>query len=183
MQHLKEQAIVQANTLHIIQFLALSLTSIILPFFIHSQLITGTIINAILILALFMIGIRSALVLCLLPSLIALSSGLLPTILSPIIPFIMVGNIIFVLTVNFFYNLKNNKLLPINSNFLIGIIIGAGLKSLFLFSSINLISKLLFKEELTTKIIQMMSWPQFITAFIGGIIALTILKFINIKNA
>jgi hypothetical protein len=60
-----------------------------------------------------------------------------------------------------------------------GIVIASGLKFIFLFFSINIIGKLLVKQELTIKVAQIMSWPQFITALTGGMIAWVILKWLK----
>jgi hypothetical protein len=172
---LKEKIIEQVNARALIQFLGLAGIAIFLPFVVHVQWLTGPIVNAILILALFMAGIRSALTLCLIPSLMALSGGLLPAVLAPVVPFIMIGNVILVLTVDYFANLR--QFAPNSAkSYWPGVIIGAGLKFLFLFLSADVIAKLLIKQELVVKVAQMMSWPQFATAVMGGLIAWVILK-------
>src|SRR5680860_819998 len=104
MSILKENVLAEVNTKALINFLALAGTATILPFFIHVQLFTGPIINAIFVIALFLVGIRSALIICLIPSLMALSGGLIPAILAPVTPFIMISNAIFVLAIDWFYN-------------------------------------------------------------------------------
>ena len=175
MQNIKEKIAVQVNTRSLTQFVALGAVATILPFLIHLQWLTGPIVNAILIIILFLVGARSALVLCLVPSLMALSGGLLPAILAPAVPFIMIGNVILVLTVDWVY--QNNK-----DNFrgyLYGVIAGAALKSAFLYFSVNFITRLLIKPELTAKVAQMMSWPQLATALTGGLIAWIVLKWLK----
>ncbi|MDP3043755.1 MAG: iron hydrogenase [bacterium] len=172
---LKEKIIEQVNVRALIQFLGLAGIATFLPFVVHVQWLTGPIVNAILILALFLAGIRSALTLCLIPSLMALSGGLLPAVLAPVVPFIMISNVILVLTVDYFANLRQTTANSAKS-YWPGVIIGAGLKFLFLFLSANVIAKLLIKQELAVKVAQMMSWPQFATAVTGGLIAWVILK-------
>ncbi len=157
------------------QFIALAGIASVLPFYIHLQWVTGPIVNAILIIVLMIIGIRSALVLCLVPSLMALAGGLLPAILAPAVPFIMLGNVIFVLTVDRFYNYTKNA----QTGYWLGVIAAAGLKFLFLLFSVNFITALLFRQELAAKIVQMMSWPQFATALAGGLIAWAVLKWLK----
>lgn len=171
----KEQALVEVNTKALISFLALAGAATILPFFIHIQLLTGPIINAIFVLALFLVGIRSALVTCLIPSLMALSGGLLPAILAPVTPFIMIGNAIFVLVIDWFYNQAKNN----NQGYWLGVIFGAALKFAWLYLSVSFITRLLIKQELAVKVAQMMSWPQFATAVMGGMIAWAILKWLK----
>ncbi|MFA4941603.1 MAG: ECF transporter S component [Patescibacteria group bacterium] len=175
MIYTQENALVRVDAAAIAKFLGLAVTATILPFFIHLQWVTGPIINAILILILFLVGIRSALVVCLVPSLMALSGGLLPAILSPVVPFIMISNVIFVLSIDWLYNQNKNEI----KGYWLGVIVGAGLKFLFLLLSVNFIGKLLIKQELTIKVAQMMSWPQFATAIAGGLIAWAILKWLK----
>jgi len=175
MQYIKEQVFEKVEVKKLTQFLVLSATAVLLPFFIHLQALTGPIVNAILILVLFIVGIRAALVLALIPSLMALSGGLLPAILAPAVPFIMISNVIFIITIEWFYNYFKNP----QSGYWSGVIIGGLLKFLFLFASVGLISKLLIKQELTAKVAQLMSWPQFVTAVIGGMLAWVVLKWLK----
>ncbi len=175
MNYLKEQVLTKANTRALTSFIVLAGIATISPFYLHLQWITGPIINAIFILALFLVGIRSALIICLVPSLMALSGGLIPAILAPIVPFIMIGNAIFVLSVERIYEASKN----INHGYWLGVVVGSGVKFLFLFFSVNFITKLLIKRELATAVAQMMSWPQFATAVMGGMIAWVILKWLK----
>ena len=167
MRYTKEKVLTLVNTAQAVRFLGLASVITITPFLIHSQWVTGLIVNAVLIATLFLVGIRGALVLALVPSMIALAGGLLPAVLAPVVPFIMIGNVILILTIDFIYKQFGNK----SKGFWLGVITGALLKFLFLFASVNLISQLLIKQELVVKIAQMMSWPQFYTAMIGGVIA------------
>ncbi len=173
--NVKAEALTKVNVRWLTQFIALAAVAVILPFFIHLQWITGPIINAILILALIIVGFRSALLIALLPSLIALGSGLLPVILAPAVPFIMISNVILVLAVDYFWQNRKKDF----KAYWRGVIVGAGLKFIFLFLSIDLIAKLLIKQQLATAIAQMMGWTQFATAIAGGIIAWLILKFLR----
>ncbi len=172
MQNVKSKALSQVNARQVAYFLGLSGIATLLPFYIHLQWLTGPIINAILILLLFLIGIRSALLVCLIPSIIALSSGLLPAVLAPVVPFIMLGNVILVITMDRFYELSKNNFL----GYWYGLMGGAFLKFAFLYLSVSIIGRLLIKQELTLKVAQMMSWPQFFTAVTGGFIAWGVLK-------
>ncbi|MFH1744982.1 MAG: hypothetical protein ABH881_02315 [bacterium] len=176
MENFKTQIMEKVAVKDLTNFLTLSLAAVFLPYYIHSQWITGPIVNAILILLLFLVGARSALLVCLIPSIMALSSGLLPAILAPAVPFIMMGNVILVLTVEFVYNYFKSASWRTTLGFATGVIAGAGLKFLFLFYSVNVISGLLIKQELAVKVAQMMSWPQFATACIGGVIAWVMLR-------
>jgi hypothetical protein len=151
------------------------LTVSVLPFFIHIQFISGPFVNALLIIILFLCGIRTAVIACLLPSMMALAGGLLPAVLAPVIPFIMISNVIFIFLIDFFYRrtLDNQK------GYWIGVFIGAAVKFTFLYISVNFINQLLIKKELLGVVIQMMSWPQFVTALTGGVIAWLFLKWLK----
>jgi len=175
MLYTKQQTMARFDVWAMTQFLGLASVAALLPFFIHLQWVTGPIINAILVLTLFLVGIRSALVVCLIPSLMALSGGLLPAILAPVVPFIMISNVIFVLGIDWLYQSNKSE----NKGYWLGIIVGAGLKFVFLLASVNFIGKLLIKQELIVKVAQMMSWPQFATAVTGGLIAWAILKWLK----
>ncbi len=171
----KEQAAVKVNIRAIAKFLALAGVATVVPFYIHFQWITGPLVNAILIIALFLLGIRSALILCFVPSLMALAGGLLPAVLAPVVPFIMLGNTILVLIMEWFYtNIKDA-----NKGYWLGLVIGASLKFLFLFLNVNIVSRLLIKKELAAAVAGMMSWPQLATALTGGLIAWGVLKKIK----
>ncbi|RLC37190.1 iron hydrogenase [Candidatus Falkowbacteria bacterium] len=175
MPYLKEQVLARVNTRVISNFLGLAGIATVLPFLIHLQWATGPLVNAILIITLFLVGIRSALVLCLLPSLMALAGGLLPAVLAPVVPFIMISNVIFVLSVDFIYGSMKDSF----KSFWSGVIVGAFLKFLFLYFSINFITKLLIKQELAVKVAQMMGWAQFFTALTGGCLAFILLKWLK----
>lgn len=83
-------------TVATIQFVGLFSVAVIAPLFGH-QLITGTVVNFILFITVFLLGIESATLISLFPSLIALGTGILPLTLAPIIPFIIASNIILIM--------------------------------------------------------------------------------------
>jgi hypothetical protein len=172
MEYLKERALVNVNAAAIAQFLALAGVATALPFFFHFQWATGPIVNALLIIALLLLGIRSAFLLCLIPSLMALAGGLLPPVMAPVVPFIMISNVLFVFTIDYFYRNAKNAI----QGYWIGVFIGAGLKYLFLYLNVSLMMNLILKEELAAKVSMMMSWTQLATALAGGFIAFVVLK-------
>ncbi len=175
MEYLKIKTMEGVDTRAIATFLGFAGLATIMPFYIHLQWLTGPLVNAILIIVLFLVGIRSALVLCLIPSLMALSGGLLPAVLAPVVPFIMISNTLLVLTVDWLYlNMKDNS-----RGYWYGVFLGSALKYAFLYFSVSYIGRLLLKQELTIKVAQMMSWPQFATALAGGAIAWVVLKWLK----
>ena len=167
MQYLKEKTFEQVNVSSIMQFAGLASVAIFLPYMVPFQWVVGPIVNAVLILTLLKFGFRNAVAIAIVPSLMALAGGLLPIVLAPVVPFIMISNVILILCVDWFYNNFQDK----TKGYWTGVIVGAGLKFLFLFLSVNIISGLLIQQELAVKVAQMMSWPQLYTAMIGGVIA------------
>ncbi|MBT6690743.1 iron hydrogenase [Candidatus Parcubacteria bacterium] len=158
----------KANTIASIQFIALVGVATIAPLF-HQQWVTGPIVNAMFIMAVALLGVQNAILLCLLPSTIALSVGLLPAILAPVIPFIIISNVILVLG---FDKLREK-------NYWLGIGVGSVLKFAFLWATSSVVVNLLLKKELATNVVNMMSWPQLATALMGGVIAYGFLKFLK----
>ncbi|MFH1036778.1 MAG: iron hydrogenase [Patescibacteria group bacterium] len=133
---------------------------------IGQQAITGSIVNAVLFISAATLGVESAILIGLIPSLISLSVGLLPAILAPMVPFIMVGNTILILTFNFLRK----------KNYWIGVVTASILKFAFLFGVSSIVVDLLLKKEIAANVAAMMSWPQLLTALAGGLIAYIFLK-------
>jgi uncharacterized membrane protein len=104
------------------------------------------------------LGPQNAILVGLIPSVVALSTGLLPAVLAPIIPFIMISNTILILT---FAYLRRK-------NFWLGVTAASVLKFVFLFSMSAMV--------MDSKMASMMSWPQLLTALAGGVIAYLALK-------
>ena len=142
---------------------ALTLAAVIFPALLahtpHNQWITGTIVNAILFLAFWRVGIVNAVLVAVLPSSIALMRGLLPAPMAVLIPYIILSNIILVAA---FYALKKYPLA--------GMIVSSFAKFLFLFVITSHFIKI------ATPLLTMMHWPQLFTALAGGLIAVGIIK-------
>ena len=148
-------------------FVGLMLVASILPRFVHNQFITGPIVNATLFLAASTLGVGNAILIGLIPSVVALSSGLLPVPLAPMVPFIMISNAIFILV---FVAIKK-------INFGSGAIVASLTKYAFLYGTSLLMTHLIIKQEIAAKAAAtMMAWPQLITAIIGAVIAFGVLK-------
>ena len=134
---------------------------------IHSQWITGPLVNATLILTCALVGPTEAVILGLFPSPAALTSGLLPLALAAMIPFIMIGNALYVATFHYFRKRQTT-----------GIIVGSVLKFAFLSASVNVVMSRLLPSPIIKNLSMMMSWPQLATALIGGAVALALLSFL-----
>ncbi|MFA5995722.1 MAG: hypothetical protein WCW27_02985 [Patescibacteria group bacterium] len=138
---------------------------VIVPLF-NFQFITGPLVNACLLLIVMLAGLNQARFAALIPSIIALSVGLLPVALAPTIPYIMLANIIFV-TVFDKMRVKN---------YWYGVIAASLAKFAFLAASSYIVGQLMFGQAIAAKATAMLSWPQLLTALGGGIIAYAILK-------
>ena len=143
-------------------FLALAIFA---PLF-KIQLITGSIVNAILFLSTIYLGVLAGLLISFLPSIFSLSTGLLPLPMIAMIPFIITSNVLLVLSFNFLRK----------KSFFSSVILSSLLKFLFLFITSSFIINFFIKQALPVKIISMMTWPQLTTALIGGLITFIILK-------
>ncbi|MCX6764731.1 MAG: iron hydrogenase [Candidatus Nealsonbacteria bacterium] len=129
------------------------------------QLITGSIVNALLLISLVLLGREAAILIGFLPSLISLSLGFLPLVFAPFLPFIIVGNIILVLVFGFLRK-KNYWLAMVSAGFL---------KFVFLAVSSSIAIDLFIKSPIAKQLTFMMSWPQLFTAICGGILAYLLL--------
>ena len=168
MNQVKILAINKKITLSIFQFVVLVGIAFLAPLFLH-QAITGPIVNATLFISVLLVGVEKAVLVGLIPSLIALSVGLLPSILAPIIPFIMVGNTFLILVFNHFGK----------KNYWLGVILASFLKFLFLLSTNSIFINIFLKKDTALKAAAMMSYPQFFTALAGGLISYVFLRGIK----
>ena len=141
----------------------------IIPAFIHIQWVTGPMVNAVLLIAVVLIGPMEAVLLGLMPSTVALSAGLLPLPLAPMVPFIMLGNAILIAVFHYLYQ----------KNIFVAIGIAAFLKFAFLHQTVAWLMDRMLDGKIVAKLAVMMSWPQFFTALIGGMIAYGVLKGIK----
>ncbi len=144
----------------VLTFLVLLVAAITAPIFIKQQLITGTIVNAAIIIG-TVLSTRDGLLIGLLPSSLALATGLLSPVLAPVVPFIILGNAILVLTFAYFRKF----------NFWAGVAFGSFFKFTFLYATSTVFIGLLAPKLVAPVVTQMMTWPQLITALAGGLVA------------
>ena len=135
-----------------------------------SQLITGTIINCVLIVFTVRTGFWSGALIGVLSSVLATMLGMGP-IFPLITPAIAVGNVLLVFS--FWLLGRRGK-----GGAITAVILGAGVKCAFLWVCVPTLLKLI-PEALPAQIkvlTIMFSWPQGITALCGGFIALVVLS-------
>lgn len=160
-------AVLLALTL-VLQALGRYLAAFIGP---NNNFIVGPLVNACLIIATASVGLWSgSLIAVIAPFGAVLTGAAIPL---PFIPFIAIGNFLLVLLFHL-----------IKKNYYLGILIGAIAKSGFLFATVYFFLHM-FKATLNIKpaVVTMMyttfSWPQLITALLGGAIALAVIKSLN----
>lgn len=134
-----------------------------------AQFVSGPLVNAMLFIVCVIIGRRSAILLALAPSPLALLFGVLPIVLAPMIPFIILGNIMMIY--GFDYLSKKN--------YWFGVGLGSLLKFVWLYLTSQLMLTYFITSSVSAKIATMMSWPQLLTALLGGTIAYVFLKVIK----
>lgn len=122
--------------------------------------VTGPLVNAMLLLATVFVGVGGSVLIGLLTPWVALLRGILPAPLGPIVPFIMLGNAVFV-TVFGLFRRKGEFSFAIG-----GVVLGAFAKYLVLSQVVRLLI------DLPPSVARMMQVPQLITALLGGTIAL-----------
>ncbi|MEA1925646.1 MAG: hypothetical protein U9M90_00165 [Patescibacteria group bacterium] len=129
----------------------------------HNQWITGTIVNALLFIAGWRLGVVNAFAIAAMPSTVALIRGLLPTPMAVMIPYIIMANFLLVIV---FMALKKKLFL--------GIISASLVKFGFLFIAATFLS-----AHIGLNLIVMFQWPQLATALAGGLVSIPIIKFLK----
>ncbi len=164
----KTLALKKGELFTLVQFVSLLTVATLAPFFLQ-QAVVGPMVNAALFISVVLLGARNAVLIGILPSLVALSTGLLPPVLAPMIPFIMTGNILLVMV---FSSLRKK-------NYWLGIITASFVKFVFLFGASSIVIDLLLNKSVAPKVAMIMSYPQLFTALSGGLIAFLFLRSIK----
>lgn len=132
-----------------------------------NQFITGSLVNACLLIAAATTGIWGGTAVALLAPFGAILTG--ATMPLPFAPIVAVGNFILVLM---FVLLRKKPVLGIGA--------GAVLKFGFLFAGVNLFVKWAgMPAQKAGVMVATFSWPQLVTAAIGGVLALLVMKALN----
>lgn len=136
------------------------------------QFVTGSCVNAVLAVAVLFSGLWSGVTVAVISPFLAFFLGIGPQLIA-IVPAIAVGNVIYVLILHFLCSKRN---LPIWRQG-IGLVCAAASKflALYLIVAQLLCHVLPLSEKQIATFTAMFSWPQLITALIGGVVALLIL--------
>lgn len=131
------------------------------------QMVTGPLVNAMLLLATAFAGVGSGILIGLFTPWVALLRGILPAPLGPVVPFIMLGNGALVVVFGLF---GRKKVFVLE---VLGIVLGAVVKYLILSQAVR------FLAGIPPQVARMMQVPQLITALLGGALALALSRAIQ----
>lgn len=145
-----------------------------------TQLITGSLVNMILILTAAVVGLWSGVAVGVLSAVLALVLGIQGQAI--ITPAVALGNVVIVLVTWVFFSLaakKDQK--PYGVLGIAGIVVGAAAKCVFLWLSVPALLTLVpeIKPQVAEKLSMMFSYPQFVTALIGGALALAVIPAVK----
>lgn len=146
-----------------------------------SQLFTGSLVNLVLIVGAGSVGFSGTAVAAVLSPVLALLFGQMT--FPQMVPVVIAGNLVIVAVTWAFF--RNDAKLPKSAGFgldIAGIAVGAVAKTIVLWAATSwLIVPVFFagNAKIGSKLSLMFSWPQLVTAIIGGILALLILPRIR----
>lgn len=134
----------------------------------YNNFIVGPVVNAVLIISTAVAGLWSGTAIAVIAPLVSAftnKAAIAPLVLG-FSPFIILGN--FIIVLSFHLLRKKNKMA--------GIAVGAVLKFAFLFAAISIFTSVVkMQPKVAATLTNLFSWPQLITALIGGAIALVVL--------
>lgn len=161
MQNLKSVNL--SKSMYISIYFIMFFIVLLMPAISSSHIVVGSIVNFSLIIATYYFGVRPSLVMCFLPSLVALAFGL---IFYPIlIPFIMISNCLLVLFFNYMIKKKRASF---------SIFIASLVKAFFLCVSFAFLE---FSYAILFSLMQVTS------LILGGTLTYSFLKILDIKKA
>ena len=147
------------------------------------QLVTGSCVNTVLAIAVLVGGLWSGVTIALISPVLAFLLGIAPQILT--VPAIMVGNTVFVILLHFLADKKGKNILKQACAWIVAAF--AKFAALYLIVvkiicgilSESLLAAGTLKPPMLQALPATFSWPQLITALIGGAIALAIAPVIR----
>ena len=137
------------------------------------QFVTGSCVNALLAVAVLLTGLHSGLVIAFISPWLAFVLGIAPQPF--VVPAIMLGNTVYVVLLNLLAD-PQGKDFPRQ---LLAWVTAAVCKFGILYLVITKFLAALLPAPQAPKILAMFSWPQLVTALIGGAVALLIVPTLN----
>jgi hypothetical protein len=138
------------------------------------QFVTGSVVNLILISSTVLGGVLSGASVAIISPFIAYFFGIGP-VLFPVVPFIAVGNLVLVLV---WWLICRIKMKPVLLNYIIATVVASPVKFILLYLLISNVAVRFIENQKQANIIAMFSYPQLITAAIGGAVACIILPLL-----
>ena len=148
------------------------------------QLVTGSCVNLILAVAVLACGYKSGITVALLSPFFAFLLGIGPALIA-IVPAISVGNAVFVTVLYFASKKLGPKAGPLVGIWaFLSVVAAAAAKFLALFLLVTrlILPMLGLPEAKAAAMTAMFSWPQLVTAFIGGVAAVLIVPLLHLKK-
>jgi len=136
-----------------------------------AQIAVGPLVNMVLFITAIMVSPISAIFVGVLTPLVAFLVGIMP--LFPLVPVIAIGNTLLVIIFSLFYFQKK-----LAFGAYIGLVVSALVKFGFLAMAVRVIVPM-FVLKVPPVLVTALSFNQFITAIVGGVLALVIVKAIN----
>lgn len=133
---------------------------------------TGPFVNFMLILTTYLLNVYAGMLLGFITPVLALVRGQLPVILSLYVPFIMAGNAIFVFIFHIISRNKSGSGSEWSWRKWLGLFLAATVKFMWFYITAHLFLPLLLTHAVPEKILAILTFPQLITAIIGGTLAL-----------
>ena len=155
--------------------IALLITAQALTAGLGNQFVTGSLVNGILFITTMILGLYSGLTVAILSNFFAFMLGIGPAMF-PLVPFVAAGNAALVLTYHFIAAKRSHHAaFPIA-----GVIAGAVAKFAVLYFGIVLIAAPhLLNLPPAAPVYFMFSWPQLVTALLGGSVALNLFPMLR----
>lgn len=137
----------------------------------YSNFIVGPLVNMCILIAAMTAGVGGGIAIAVLSPFTSLINNHAPmaAALLPFAPAIAAANLLFVVVFYFLYNKSKYA----------GIVLGALLKFGFLFGVVNLFLNIFDFPKFAKTLITMFSWPQLVTALVGGFIAIPVIQRIR----
>lgn len=135
------------------------------------QLFTGSLVNLVLIVGAGSVGFSGTAIAAVLSPVLAFAFGQMT--FPQMIPVVALGNLVIVAVTWAFFHRENRK----TGTDILGVVLGAVLKTAFLWLATAAVMVPVFFAAVPTvgkKLTLMFSWPQLVTALIGGMLALLI---------
>ncbi len=164
---------VQIARLAFLTALTLIIQSLGLP-----QLMTGPLINTVLLITAHVLGLGSGIFLGIITPAVALIRGQLPAVLAPMLPFIAVGNGTLVFIYLLVRRLTEKRLRNLLS-LVCAVIAAAFGKFLIILMAVRMVVPIFTGHRFPAAIETVMSLPQFLTAVTGGILFILIKRSLD----